>query len=71
VIDVPRDDDVRRELRGIAQDLRNEHAPLSVERGVLPVVVDALEKLVLRPIAGSSANYRVEAAEQKKLRRNG
>ena len=38
------------ELRGVAQDLRNQHAPLPVDRGVLAVVVDALEKLVLRAV---------------------
>ena len=38
------------ELRGVAQDLRNEHAPLPVDRRVLAEVVDALEELVLRAV---------------------
>jgi hypothetical protein len=48
VIDVPGDHDVGRELRGVAQDLRHEHAPLRVEDRVLAVEIDALEKLVFR-----------------------
>src|SRR5690348_6779030 len=48
VIDVAGDDDVRRKLRGVAQDLRHEHAPLPVDLRVLTEVVDALEKLRLR-----------------------
>ena len=50
VIDVPGHDDVGRQLRGVAQDLRDEDAPLPVERRVLAVVVDALEELVLRAV---------------------
>ena len=48
VVDVPGHDHVGRQLRGVAQDLRNEHAPLPVDHGVLAEVVDALEKLVFR-----------------------
>src|SRR4030095_6995006 len=47
VIDVSRHHHVGGKLRGVAEDLRNEHATLSIDRRVLTVVVDALEKLVL------------------------
>src|SRR5262249_15534293 len=48
VIDVPGDDDVGRQLRRVAKNLRDEHAALAVERAALSEVVDALEKLPLR-----------------------
>src|SRR5262245_59506053 len=47
VIDVPRHDDVGRQPRRVAQDLRNQNASLPIERSVLAEVVDALEKLPL------------------------
>jgi len=52
VIDVPRHDDVRRQLRGVAQDLRNEDASLAVERRVLTEIIDALEELRLGAVNG-------------------
>src|SRR5262249_25068322 len=39
-------------LRGVAQDLRDEHPSLGVDRRVLPEVVDAFEKLVLGAMNG-------------------
>ena len=47
MIDVSRDDDVGRELRRVAKDLRHQDAPLAVDRAVLAVVVDAFEELRL------------------------